>query len=88
MCISQMTYVPHQAIVGRVEHVVHGYRELYHTERRAKVARILRKFIDEKLAQLVTHLGQLRELQLTQVGRCLYRVQYIFRRFFIHLYND
>ena len=32
MSVSLMPHVPHNAVVGSLENVVQGYRQLYHTQ--------------------------------------------------------
>ena len=51
MAVSLMTHIPHNAVVGGVEHVVQGYGKLNHSERRCKVAWVLGKFLHDVAAQ-------------------------------------
>ena len=72
--VCLVAYVPHKAVVGRVEHIVQRYGEFDDSERRTKVSGVLREFADDELAQLFAQLRQLRELQTAQIVGVLYGV--------------
>ena len=74
MAVSLMAHIPHNAVVGGVEHVVQGYGKLNHSERRCKVAWVLGKFLHDVAAQFGAQLGQLTYVQTTQVAWILYIV--------------
>ncbi len=66
--ISLMSHVPHQAVVGSVEHIVQRHSNLHGTHTRSEVPRVLAQLMHDELAQLGTHSGQLIHIQLLQVG--------------------
>ena len=56
VCISLMPHIPHQFVVGRVEHIVEGKRQLHGAEARSKMSRVLRKSVDNILPYLDSQL--------------------------------
>ena len=71
MRISLMTHVPHHLIHRRVEHIVYRHRQLYRTQRRRQVTRIMAQLIDNKIPQLRTHHRQRRHRQRLQIRRTI-----------------
>ena len=72
VAIGLVSHVPHDAVVGGVEHVVQGYGQLDGAHARPEVSRIMSQRVDEEAAYLGTHLGQLIDRQFAQVGREVY----------------
>ena len=70
--VGLVPHVPHDAVVGGVEHVVQGYGQLDGTHARPEVSRVMGQRVDEEAAYLGTHLGQLFDRQFAQVGREVY----------------
>ena len=64
-----MPHVPHNAVVGRAEHVVQGHRQFDSAQTRSQVAGILRKFVENIGTQFAAELRELAEFELAQVGR-------------------
>lgn len=53
--VGLVSYIPNDAVVGGVEHVVEGDGEFYDTETRGQMARIDRQLTDDVGAQFVTN---------------------------------
>ena len=71
MRISLMTHVPHHLIHRRIEHIVYRHRQLYRTQRRRQVTRIMAQLIDNKIPQLRAHHRQRRHRQRLQIRRTI-----------------
>ena len=48
--IGLMTHIPHQAVVGSVEHIVQRHGNLHGTHTRSEVARIFAQLMHDELA--------------------------------------
>ena len=72
MAIGLVTHIPDDTVVGSVEDIVQGHRELYHTKTGGKVAGIDRHLVDDVLTELTAHLGKGVDRQTTQVRGILY----------------
>ena len=70
--VGLVAHIPHQAVVGRVENIVQRHGEFYHAERRGKMARVHRNFLDDVAPQLAADLRQLFHGEPTQVGGAVY----------------
>lgn len=69
VAVGLMSHIPYDAIVGRVEHVVHGHGNLYRAQTRSEMARIVGQFVDNVAAQFITYGGQLVYTKLAKIGR-------------------
>ena len=69
--IGLVPHVPHQTVVGRVEHIVQRHDNLHRAHTRGKVPRVARQLVYHILPQLVAHLWQLVDIQFPQVGRAV-----------------
>ena len=67
-----MPHVPDDAVVGRVEDVVQGHRELHHAQATGKVAGVAGHFAYDFQPQLVADLRQRLDGQTPKVGRDMY----------------
>ena len=70
--VGLVPHVPHDAVVGGVEHVVQGHGQLDGAHARPEVSRVMGQRVDEEAAYLGTHLGQFFDRQFAQVGREVY----------------
>ena len=75
MPVSLMSYVPHNAVVGRVEDIVQRYGQLHHTKARRQVSGIDGKLFDDVLSKLLADLWQLVNRQLSEVSRIVNAIQ-------------
>ena len=73
--VGLVAYIEEEPSIGRVEDVVHGQRQLDHTEIRPEVAAGLRKAADQKLADLLRKFGEFRDRHLLDVGGRLNRTE-------------
>ena len=73
--ISLMAYVPDDAVVRRVEHVMQRHDQLHSTQARRKMPRVARQLVDDVTAQLAAHLRQQLRAQAPQVRRAVYPVK-------------
>ena len=69
--VGLMPHVPHDAVVGRAEHVVQSHRQFDSAQTRSQVAGILRKFVENVGTQFAAELRELAEFEPAQVGRCV-----------------
>ena len=69
MGVCLMPHVPHDAVVGRAEHIVQGHGEFYHTEARRQVSGIDREFTDNVRPQFFAERRKLLLWQLAEVFR-------------------
>ena len=67
--VGLVPHVPHQPVVGGIEHIVQRDRELDRTEVRGQVAPGARHRLQQELAQLVAELRQLAAIERAQVCR-------------------
>ena len=67
-----MPHVPDDAVVGRVEDIVQGHRELHHAQATGKVAGVAGHFANDFQPQLVADLRQRLDGQTPKVGRDMY----------------
>ena len=74
VAVRLMSYVPHDAVVGRVQHVVQRHRQLHHAKRRRKVSGVDGQFLHDVLTQFGAELRQLLNRQLAEVVGILYLV--------------
>ena len=77
MAVCLMSYIPYNAVVGRIEDIVECHRQFHCSHTGCKVARIFRKFLDDILPQLFAYLWQLSYLQFSQVFRVVYGVKQV-----------
>ena len=75
MSVCLMPHVPHDAVVGCLEHIVQSHGQLHCSKAGSKVTRIARNFLDDIIAKLLADLGQLADFQLSQVLRHIYVIQ-------------
>ena len=68
VAVGLMTHVPHNAVVGRVVHIVHGHSYLDCAQTRCKVAGIVGQLVDDVASQFVANGRQLVNAQFAQVG--------------------
>ena len=48
--VSLMTHVPDDAVVGRIEHIVHGNGEFYRSQARPEMTGVLTELVNDKVA--------------------------------------
>ena len=72
MTICLMAYVPNKLIGWSIKYIMKRYCQFYHTQTGAKMATINRDIIDDKVAQLITQLNQLRLIKFFQIIRAVY----------------
>ena len=71
MSICLMSHVPHNAVVGGVEHIMQRHSQFHHTKTRSQMPRIHRQFLNDITPQFLTHRWQLLHIQLAQVNRII-----------------
>ena len=70
--IGLVANIPHETVVGSVEHVVQSHNDFHGTHTGGKMPGVAREFMNHILSQLVTHLRQFVEGQMAQVGWTVY----------------
>ena len=69
--IGLVAHIPHQAVVGRVKHIVQGHIDFDSSHARGKMARIGRQLVNQESAQLLAQRGQRVDGQTLKVGRAV-----------------
>eukprot|EP00960_Hanusia_phi_P040979 754766-Hanusia_phi.AAC.1 len=74
--VALVSHIPHDPVLGGVEHVVEGNRELGDPQGGGEMSSCLRHRLDHLPPQLVRQLLQLRHAQLLHVRREVHRIQH------------
>ena len=67
MAIRLMAYVPHDAVVRSIEHVMQGDGQFYRPQTGCKVSRVARNFFNNVLPQFFANFRKLINAQFTQI---------------------
>ena len=67
MSVGLMPYIPHDAVVRSIVHIVQSHSQFHGTQARCQVAGIDRQLVHDVAPEFFTNLRQLVDLQLSQV---------------------
>ena len=75
MSVGLMPYIPHDAVVRSIVHIVQSHSQFHGTQARCQVAGIDRQLVHDVTPEFFTDLRQLVDLQLAQIVGILNMVQ-------------
>ena len=76
--------VPHDAVVGRIEHIVQCYCEFHDSQTAGEVSRVVGHLLDDVLPELLAHLRQRLYGQRSEVSGKVY----LFEQFLWLCFHD
>jgi hypothetical protein len=75
--IGLMTHIPHDAVLGCVEHVMKGYGKFYNAQTGSQMSWVLGQFLYDILSQFRTKPGQQINIHLPQLAGVINAIEYL-----------